>query len=119
MKPEELISKIVLDRDSKELGLIERIEKMPHLLTKKLVPYLIIRVKISWRKKINIPIDIAQISKVENNKVWLKITKETFTQEVERQIIISQQRDQYRNFVNPNSKWFATSNIDRRPKRKE
>ena len=118
MELQSQISKMALDKESVMLGKIARIDRLPHLLTKKILPHIIIQVKIGFRKKVSVPIDSSKIIKINNENVWLNITKEEFERELDKQIQLFQERRMYKGFVNPYGKWFVSGTTDLRPRSK-
>ncbi|HUT82013.1 MAG TPA: hypothetical protein VMZ29_12500 [Candidatus Bathyarchaeia archaeon] len=92
----KIIGNIVFDKDLTEIGKIVRIDRLPHILTKKIVPHIVIQVKIGWIKRLNIIFDIGEIERVENGNVWLKINHEIFKERLDREILLFEERRQYR-----------------------
>ena len=118
MEIKELVSKTALDKESLELGKIIRIDRLPHKLTKKAIPHLILQYKIRFRKNVSVPIEYSKVTKVKGNQVWLDITKDEYLEEVERQKKILFEREQFKNFVNVQSKWFESNVADLRPRQR-
>ncbi len=82
MELEKLIGKIAATKNSKRIGRITRIERLPHLLTKKTVPYVFIFVQQFMKKDALVPLLADKILKVEGNYVWFDILKKDFDKKV-------------------------------------
>jgi hypothetical protein len=90
-----LISRFAADKDSKMLGKIVKVESLIGKTIKKYKPYVIIRVRKSFRKDILVPIEAEKLLKVEGTYAWFNITKEEFDEEVKRLKDIKTERDIY------------------------
>ncbi len=99
MEYKQLLGYMVYDKDSIELGKIVRIDRLPHILTKKIVPHIVIQVKISLLKRLNITFDVGEIGRIESNKVWLKINNDHFKERLEREILLYEEKQRYRRYV--------------------
>jgi hypothetical protein len=80
MKFSYLIGKIAADKDSRKLGKIYAIDRLPKDdgQNSKLVEVLLIHVSRFFRKDIGVPISSEKILKVEKKYVWFDLTKEDF-----------------------------------------
>lgn len=82
MELTKLVGKIAADKNSKKIGKITRIERLPHLLTKKIVPCVFIFVQQFLKKDALVPLLAEKILKVEGPYVWFDILKKDFDKEV-------------------------------------
>ena len=85
MKFSYLVGKIAGDKQSRKLGMVIGISKLPKKSRlendspdDELVEHLIIQVHRLFKKDIGIPIDTKKIIKVEGNFVWLDFSRENF-----------------------------------------
>jgi hypothetical protein len=85
MKIHKLLGKIAADKNSRELGQIIGLKKLPKesnskevSLDDKLYDYLVIRVHRIFRKDLGVPVAAEKIIKVEGNYVWFDILIEKF-----------------------------------------
>jgi hypothetical protein len=90
-----LISRIAADKESKMLGKIIRVEELIGKTVKKYKPFVLVRVRRSFRKDIIVPIEAEKLLKVEGSYAWFNITKKEFDQEVKRLREIKTERDIY------------------------
>ena len=84
IKLNRLISKIAADKESKKLGKIIRIERLPGKTIKKYKPNAMILVTKRFKKKIIIPLEVEKIIRIEGTYVWFDISIEEFEKEVKR-----------------------------------
>ena len=84
MSYKRLIAKIAADKESKKLGKIIRIDKLPGKTIKKYNPYAMILVNKRFRKSLIIPIEADKVIKIEGTYAWFDILKEDFDAEVKR-----------------------------------
>ncbi len=90
-----LISRIAADKDSNMLGKIIRVEDLIGKTVKKFKPFVLVRVRKSFRKDIIVPIEAERLLKVEGGYAWFNITKKEFDEEVRRLREIKTERDIY------------------------
>ncbi|NHJ33486.1 MAG: hypothetical protein FK732_11555 [Asgard group archaeon] len=95
MSYSRLVSKIAADKNSNRLGKIVRIESLIGKTIKKYEPFVLIRVRKSFRKDILVPIEAEKLLKVEGTYAWFNIAKEEFDEEVKRIRKIKTERDIY------------------------
>ena len=92
MKYSYLVGRIAADKEGKKLTRIFKIERLPHKVTKKLEPHLLLLVDRMFKRKVIIPIEPSKVIKVEGQFVWLDITKEEFELEVKKAQAIKKHR---------------------------
>lgn len=80
MDHSELIHKIALSSDNKELGKIFRFDDLLGKTAKKLKPHVIIRVVRMFKNDISIALDMELFIKTEERFVWFDITRKKFNQ---------------------------------------
>jgi hypothetical protein len=90
-----LISKIAVDKENKPLGKIIRIDDLLGKTIKKYKPYVMILVKIRFRKKAVVPIDIEKVIKVGGQNAQFDISKEDFDEEVKTAKLVKAVRETY------------------------
>lgn len=90
-----LISRIAADKDSNVLGKIVRVESLIGKTIKKYKPFVIIRVRKTFRKDVLVPIEAEKLLKVEGTYAWFNITKEEFDDVVKRLKDTKIERDIY------------------------
>ena len=73
---------IAADKDSKRLGEVCRIGKLPHKLTKKPIPHIFIFVQQFMQKDTVVPISADHLLKVKGEYVWFDILKKDFDKDV-------------------------------------
>ena len=95
INPNKLISKIAADKESKKMGKIIRIERLPGKTIKKLKPYAMIFVTKRFKKKLVFPLELDRITKIEGTYVWFDISTENFEKEVKRLREIQTEQDIY------------------------
>ena len=89
---ESYVTKIVADKDSKKLGQIIRIEKLP--IKNVLVEHIVVLVPKRFSKGIAVPVHPDLILKTEGKYVWLKISKKEFKELVKkREVVREYQKD--------------------------
>ena len=81
MKLSKLIGLIAADKNSERLGEIVRIERLPHKLTKKETPHVLIIFKKFMKKDAIVPILAEKLKKVEGEYAWFDITKKEIEEE--------------------------------------
>lgn len=90
-----IISKIAVDKENKTLGKIIRIDELLGKTVKKYKPYAMILVKLRFRKKVIVPIDIEKIIKVGGQYASFDITKEEFDEKVKTAKLVKDERETY------------------------
>ncbi|MBK5114738.1 MAG: hypothetical protein KGD59_13015 [Candidatus Heimdallarchaeota archaeon] len=90
-----LISKIAVDKENKTLGKIIRIDKLLGKTIKKYKPYAMILVKIRFKKKVVVPIDIEKVVKVGGQFARFDISKEDFDEKVKTAKLVKAVRETY------------------------
>lgn len=78
----QLVGLIAADKESKRLGEIIRVIKLPHKLTKIRVPHVVILVQNFLKKDAEVPILVDKIVKVKGEYAWFDIVKKDFNEEV-------------------------------------
>lgn len=95
LSSEELIQKTAVDKNSKKLGIIVKIEQKLGKTVKTNVPHAIIRVRKFLRNDLLIPIEISQLKKIVDNIAVFDIDKEEFDKEVKKQRLLREQQELY------------------------
>lgn len=85
MDQSNLIYKIALSSDNKELGRIFRFDDLLGKTAKKLKPHVIIQVVRIFKNDINIALEMELFIKTEDRFVWFNITRKEFDQIVKIQ----------------------------------
>jgi len=118
MNVKQLVGKIAADKESKKLGKIVRVEKLPLKTTKKHVPHVIISYERFLRKSISIALEVSKLERTERNYAWFNVLKKDFLKEVDRQRVIIEEREQYGKFVEPVTSWYHSRSrgFDSRPR---
>ena len=93
-----LISKIAVDKENKTLGKIIRIDDLLGKTVKKYKPYAIILVKIRFRKKVVVPLDIEKVVKVGGQYAQFDISKEEFDEKVKTARLVEAERETYKGY---------------------
>jgi hypothetical protein len=90
VKIHRLIGKIAGDKNSRKLGQVIGIKRLPKNITTaqsepegKLYDHLVIRVERFLRKDLGVPVAAEKILKVEGNYVWFDILKDEFNKMIE------------------------------------
>lgn len=73
---------IAADKESKRLGEIIRVIKLPHKLTKIRAPHAVILVQAFLKKDAEVPILVDKIVKIKGEYAWFDILKKDFDDEV-------------------------------------
>jgi len=95
MSNEHLVGKSAIDRNSKKLGSIIRIDKIQGKTIKTTVPHAIIRVRKFMKDDIFVPINIEKIIEVTDRYVLFDLFKDEFDKEVKKQRLLKEQQELY------------------------
>ena len=90
-----LAGRIAVDKNSKKLGKIIRIDDLPGKTIKRLKPYAMVYVYRLLRPDIVIPLDIDLLIKEEGYYVWFDILKADFDKKTKQQASVKGARKTY------------------------
>ena len=102
MDEQVLVGKIVADKNSRKLGRVYCIDRLPNETTKEIEPHNIVIVQQFLKKDLYIPIEKDKIIKIEGNYLWLDLHKEDFDLEIKKIRAIKQHR---KNHISAQDQW--------------